>query len=176
MLTVTAVFTACGKPDEAGVMEAFKTLYEKSVVINEYVYGVGLPSDTPWDEKTTPQYEAVSSEAPYKSRAEFEKAIREVYSSDYYTDAIVYSLFSGYGESQKLSPRYSEDGGNLKVDVSNKGRELSGRFDVNGATIVDLSYDRAIIRAPYVKDGNTKYYELSMVMTENGWRFDIPTY
>ena len=80
MLLVIAVtaFSACGKPDETEVIEAFKTLYEKSVTVNEYVYGNGLPSDTAWDEKTAPQYEAVSEGSPYKSRAELEKAGTEL--------------------------------------------------------------------------------------------------
>lgn len=175
-ITVTAVFTACGKPDEAGVLEAFKALYEKSVTVNDYVYGAGLPSDTPWDGKTEPQYEAVSSEAPYKTRAELEKAILEVYSADYYNDAMVYSLFSGYGESSKTSARYSEKNGILTVNVADKGRNVSGRFDTNTASIVELSYDRAVISATYTKGDSVNTYELSMVMTENGWRFDIPTY
>lgn len=177
VIAVTStVFTACDKPDEAGVLEAFKALYEKSVTVNEYVYGAGLPSDTPWDEKTTPQYENLSSEAPYKTRAELEKAILEVYSADYYNDAMLYSLFSGYGESSKLSARYSEKDGALKVNVADKGRDVSGRFDMNTLSIVELSYDRAVISATYTKGETVKTYELSMVMTENGWRFDIPTY
>lgn len=176
VITVTAVLTACGKPDEAGVLEAFKVLYEKSLAVNEYVYGAGLPSDTPWDEQTAPQYEDVSEEAPYKTRAELEKAILEVYSADYYNDAIVYSLFSGYGESNKQMPKYSEKNGTLTVDVSNKGRELGGRFDMNTATVVELSYEHAVISATYTKGDSVNTYELSMVMTHNGWRFDIPTF
>lgn len=175
-ITVTAVFSACGKPDETGVLEAFKALYEKSIAINEYVYGAGLPSDTPWDEQTIPQYEELSDEAPYKTRAELEKAILEVYSGDYYNDAMVYGLFSGYGESQKLSARYSEKNGALTVDVSDKGRDVSGRFDTSTSVIVELSYEHAVISATYTKGDSVSTYELSMVMTQNGWRFDIPTF
>lgn len=178
MLLVIAVtvFSACGKPDETEVLEAFKTLYEKSATVNEYVYGNGLPSDTAWDEKTTPQYEAVSEGSPYKTRAELEKAILEVYSAEYYNEAIVYSLFSGYGESTKKAARYSESDGVLKVNVADKGRDVGGRFDMNTAVIVELSYEHAVIRATYTKGDSVNSYELSMVMTENGWRFDIPTY
>ncbi len=176
VFTVTAVFSACGKPDEAEVLEAFKALYERSVVINEYIYGAGLASDTPWDGSTDPQYEELSGEAPYKTRAELEKAILEVYSGDYYNDAMVYSLFSGYSENQELSARYSEKNGVLTVNVADKGRDVSGRFDMNTAVIVELSYEHAVISATYTKGESVSTYELSMVMTQNGWRFDIPTY
>ena len=178
MLLVIAVtvLSACGKPDETEVLEAFKALYEKSVTVNEYVYGNGLPSDTAWDEQTSPQYEAVSESSPYKTRAELEKAILEVYSAEYYNEAIVYSLFSGYGESSKKASRYSEGSGAFKVNVADKGRDVSGRFDMNTAVIVELSYEHAVISATYTKGDSVNTYKLSMVMTENGWRFDIPTF
>lgn len=179
LITVSLIsaLASCGKkPSSDEVLSAFSELYERSLAVNEYVYGGGIESDTEWDGKSSPQYEAVSEKAPCKTRAELEAAVLSVYSEDLYNDSIVYGLFSGYTETDDISPRYSELNGVLKVDISNKGKELSGRFDVSSAKIVELSHSKAVIRAPYTKGESTKEYELTMVMTASGWRFDTYTW
>ncbi len=178
IVMIMTAFSACKAetPDEESVLKAFSELYEKSIEINEYVYGSGMKSDAEWDGTTSPKYADLSDDAPYKTRAEFEAAVLSVYSKAFYEESIVYVLFTGYTETGKISPRYSESGGVLKVDISNSGKELTGRFDTSQAEIVKLSSTSATIRAPYTRDGSTKYYELPMVMTENGWRFDNITY
>lgn len=176
--TIVTALPSCdeGTPDEAETLSAFAELYERSLIINEYIYGSGMKSDAEWDGATSPKYADLSEDAPYKTRAELEAAVKSVYSDSYYESSIVYVLFDGYTDTEKLSPRYSEYNGVLRVDISNSGKELSGRFDTSKAEITKLSYNSATIRAPYTKGDSTKDYELTMVMTANGWRFDIVTY
>lgn len=173
------MLTQCtSKPDEAEVMAAFKELYEKSVKINEYVFGKGLPVDGDFDKDDikSPYYVAVSADAEYKSMQELEAAVLEVYSSGYYEDALKGALFDGFEGVSDVKPKYTTDGGIFKVDAAGKAADTSGRFDVESARIVKLSAGFASIKATYTRGSTVAEYTLTMALTEQGWRFDAPTY
>lgn len=184
LLTVTAVssglfLTRCAsEADKAEVLAAFKELYEKSIEINDYIFGEGLPVTESFDsdDVKSPYYVAVSENAEYRTREELEAAVLEVYSSEYYESALKAALFEGYADGSGPDPRYITDGSVFKTDAGNKGADTSGRFDPETAEIVDISASSASVRATYTRAGTVAEYTLSMVRTENGWRFNVPTY
>lgn len=181
LMVIPSVLTmtqCAAKPDEAEVLAAFKELYEKSLKINDYVFGEGLPVDGSFDKEDikSPYYVAVAEDAEYKSMEELEAAVLEVYSPDYYEDALKGTLFEGFEGESDVKPKYTTDGGIFKVDAAGKAADTSGRFDMASAEIVSLSASSASIRATYTRGSSVSSYTLTMTLTENGWRFDAPTY
>ena len=102
ILVATAVTSCGGGPADTEVLTAFTELYQKSVPINQYIFGKGLPYDNPEsyniDELSSPYYVPVSESSPYKTVEEFKAAVLEVYSKDYYDVSLRQGLFDGYGE------------------------------------------------------------------------------
>ena len=168
-----------GGADSAEVLSAFTELYEKSVPINEYIFGKGLPYDSPesykTEELTSPYYVPVSESSPYKTKAELEAAILAVYSRDYY-DEIKQGLFDGYGEDSKIKPRYVEEKGVLKIDITNVGLEITGTFDTATARVKSSSSSEAVVTASWRSGETVKEYDLTMVLDNGLWRMDSPTY
>ncbi len=180
LLIVSSVASCGGKADSGEVLAAFSELYGKSVPINEYIFGKGLPYDNPEgyniEELTSPYYVPVSESSPYKTKADFEAAILAVYSRDYYDVSLKQGLFEGYGEKVKEKPRYVEENGVLKIDITKIGLPITGTFDTASARVKDSSTTEAVITASW-KSGNTvKDYDLTMVLEDSGWRMDSPTY
>ena len=180
ILVITSVVSCGGKADESEILSAFTELYGKSVPINEYIFGKGLPYDNPesykTDELTSPYYVAVSESSPYKTVAEFEVAILEVYSKDYYTVSLKQGLFTGYGEKNDQKPRYTEENGVLKIDITKAGLEITGRFDASKASVKSASSDEAVVRAPWRSGETVKEYDLTLIRENGQWRLDTPTY
>ena len=180
ILAATTVISCGGGWDEAELLSTFTELYEKSVPINEYIFGKGLPYDNPdsynLEELNSPHYVNVSEGSPYKTVAELEAAILEVYSKDYYTVSLKQGLFDGYGEKSKEKPRYTEENGVLKIDVTKVGLEITGRFDPTTARVKSTSSSDAVIVANWISGDTVKEYELIMVFENGAWRLDSPTY
>ncbi len=171
---------SCGKPEDTEVLNAFSDLYEKSRSINEYVFGKGLPYDDPEnydiENLQSPYYIPVSENSPYKTQAEFEAAILDVYSKNYYDVSIKQIVFDGFGENSKENPRYVEVDGVLKIDITNTGAILTGIFDAAAANVVSSSFSDAIVKAPWKSGETVKEYQITLIYGENGWRLDSPTY
>ena len=178
VLTALMCFMAfgCSKPSKNEVLDAFKELYPKAALINGYVYGAGLPYDGEYniEELDSPHYVAVSDSSPYKSIAELEAAVLEVYSEGYYTDVLKAVLFAGVSADGQglmgISPRYKEVNGVLYTDVTYSKLNLI-RCDAEKAYIVEIKSRSAIVGAP--RSGQTKDKNSTMVLTDKGWRFDF---
>ena len=180
MLIVFSLVSCGGGADETEVLTAFTELYNKSVPINEYIFGKGLPYDNPEsyniEELSSPYYVPVSESSPYKSIEEFKAAVLEVYSKDYYDVSLSQGLFDGYGENSKDKPRYVEEKGVLKIDITKQGLDITGTFDTATAKIKSSSADEAVVRAAWTSGATVKEYDLVLVLESTGWRFDTPTY
>ena len=183
LLTLAAIFSlaACAKPDEATVMSEYKALYERSLQINEIIFGKGLPYEGNYDGiEAETHYVAVSESSPYKSVAELEAAVLSVYTKAYYESSLKTVLFVGFeDEYAKTNIRYKEVDGVLYVNVKHEGFELSGRCATDSAYVEKLSRASARIAAPYFYGNGTQMAKdkvITMVMTDAGWRFDNPSY
>lgn len=183
MGSVPALLVGCAElPDEETVLSEFKALYERSLEINDYVFGAGLPAES-YDEDEeadlkTARYITVASDAKYRTKDDFKAAILTVYSEDYYKDALENLLFSGYDASTSISARYKVSGGELQIDVNNEGKKTTGRFDLSTAYVSKITSTFVTIKADYTDPDGRKIpaCAISMVKTESGWRFDAPSY
>ncbi len=163
------------------VLGAVTELYEKSLILNEYIFGNGLPvSDTEAGEdgKVSPLYVDVAEESPYKTEAEFERAILSVYSESYYEESLSHLLFDGYEVNKDYAPRYKERKGVLQFDVTSEPQfsDLSGRFDIPTAKVISVSSDTAIVECNYSRGDYSAVCTLTLDRTSNGWRFSVPTF
>ncbi len=165
--------------EKTEALEAFKTLYPVSVELNEYIFGIGLPTektDIPGSE-TAPFYVNVSSDAKYKTELELKNAILSVYSPAYYEDSIEPLLFTGYENNKKAVPRYKEVKGILQLDVLSKAPfdDLSGRFDISAARIEKMTEAFCLIKCSYKRGDLSGEFDITMAKTADGWRFDALT-
>ena len=164
ILVATAVTSCGGGPADTEVLTAFTELYQKSVPINQYIFGKGLPYDNPEsyniDELSSPYYVPVSESSPYKTVEEFKAAVLEVYSKDYYDVSLRQGLFDGYGEKSKEKP----------------GLDITGTFDTASARVKSSSSDEAVITASWKSGASAKDYDLVLVLENGAWRLDTPTY
>ncbi len=181
ILIAAAVISCGGGADETEVLTAFTELYNKSVPINEYIFGKGLPYDNPEsyniEELSSPYYVPVSESSPYKTKAELEAAILAVYSRDYYDVSMRQGLFDGYGEKNKEKPRYVEENGVLKIDITKSQLiTINGAFDTSTARVKSSSATEAVVTATWKSGDTAKEYDLTMVYENGVWRMDSPTY
>ena len=181
VLAVITVLTvaSCSKPSDSEVIAEYKALYEKAQTVNGIVYGDGLPNVYEGDvsELTSPHYVAVSEDCPYKSLDDIKAAVLDVYTEDYYNDVLKAVLFDGIEDKHAtVHPRYKEQDGVLMTDVTYDAFEsiTGARNDLDAAYVIRSSSGTVEIGAPRylngVKQASDK--KTTMIMTENGWRFD----
>ena len=181
VITLLTSLISCGgdNTNDEELINEIKALYEKSLEINEYIYGNGLEHTVDPVElvdKKSPYYVSLDENAKYKTINELKDAVLEVYSTGYYSLAIENMLFTGYGDNNKLKAKYKEENGFILIDALCIKSDLSGRFDFSTAKVEKKSSNSVTIRADYIRDGKVNSYTLIVVKTENGWRFDTPSF
>ena len=167
---------SCANVSEAEVLKAFKELYEKSVELNEIIYGDGLPCGEAYSYEG---YGKVADDAPYKTEKELKEAVLSVYSTGYYNSSIKFVLFgttATSGSQTAAGARYRTDkDGKLEVFTEYvKFSELSGNCIIEEAK-VEATWPDVIVSVPVEFDGvrRKERHEVTMVQEENGaWRYD----
>ena len=183
MATVMALgvsLTACSSPyTDEELIAVFKTQYEKSFVINEYVWGKGIaPSE--YDSEginLDSYYVTVADGAEYTTKISFIEAIKSVYVSDFVSGEINQLLFTGYGDDGP-EPRYGEINGILSINVLDQGNENigGGRFLPDTARVKKARGSVAVFTVTYERDGVKNDYDLMMRLEDGQWKFEAPTY
>ena len=176
ILSLLVCFASCGNVNEAEVLDAFKSLYEKSVEINEVIYGAGLPCEEAYNYEG---YGKVTEEAPYKTEKELKEAVLSVYSEDYYNSSLKFALFgtkTTAGATTASGARYRTDkNGKLEVYTEYvKFSDLTGVCIINEAKI-EQTWPSVVISVPVEFDGvrRKERHEITMVQEPNGdWRYD----
>ncbi len=164
-------FFGCSKPSEKEVLDAYRQLYPKAYELAQVIYGQGLPHSD-----TGERYAPVADSSPYKTAAELESAILSVYTQEYYDDVLKTTLFSGVAANDDgllgLSPRYTETNGALHIDTQYQQLSVPAR-STESASVTKIKKRYAVISVPYTAStGEAKTKECTLVLTENGWRFD----
>ena len=182
LLTVLAgtLLGSCSSPyTEEYLIEVFKEKYERSYVLNEYIWGDGLPASEYNAENITTEsyYVTVSNDAEFKSKAEFIAALNNVYVSDFVSGEIDQLLFTGYGDDGP-DPRYGEINGFLSINVLGKGNDNVGvgKFLPDTARVKKATGSTVIFTVTYETNGKTKDYDLMMRLDGDEWKFEAPTY
>ena len=182
LLTVLAgtLLGSCSSPyTEEYLIEVFKEKYERSYVLNEYIWGDGLPASEYNAENisTESYYVTVSNDAEFKSKADFIAALNSVYVSDFVSGEIDQLLFTGYGDDGP-DPRYGEINGFLSINVLGKGNDNVGvgKFLPDTARVKKATGSTVIFTVTYETNGKTKDYDLMMRLDGDEWKFEAPTY
>lgn len=180
VMTVGASLVSCSSAyTDEQLIAIFKEQYERSYILNEYVWGEGLPASEydPSEVKLDAYYVTVAENAQYTTKAEFIDAIRSVYVSDYVSGEIDQLLFSGYGDD-KHDPRYGEINGKLSINVKDKGNENigGGKFLPETARVKKSRGSVVVFTVTYERDGNRTEYDLMMRLEGDTWKFEAPTY
>lgn len=157
-------------------------LLPKAEEINDIIWGEGLPVEPGQDEAlktvTAAQYRTVAKDAPYQSIDELKTAIASVYSDAFIENTINYAAFEGAEDAledtaAQMYPRYSEnDTGVLLVDITNPGFELTTEIDASTVKVVDAEKNKQHLEV----ESNAGTLKIVIVLQENGWRLDTPTY
>lgn len=181
IVALTSMLTSCScspYTDEE-LVEIFKTKYELTVVLNEYIWGDGIPVSEYDPEKVTLEayYVEVAEDVEYRTKSAFLAAINSVYVSDYVNGEIDQLLFSGYGEDGP-APRYGEINGNLSRNVNDDGNVNvgEGRFLPETAKVKRASGNTAVFTVTYQRGDKISEYDLMMQQENGEWKFEGPTY
>ena len=198
---VLVVFVGCDRGrsyDESEISSAAAELIESSYEINEIFFGRGLPTvstegqngSEAADGKTsdgeaygsTARYAEVSEESPYHTEDEIRTAALLVYTPSY-CEALFETAFSGgsgSGDSGSvLYARYVDYNGILTARILDEDEILpiNRTYDTGSITVVSQKNGSAKIKVPSFKDGvPSDDITLSVVLTDDGWRLDTPTY
>ena len=163
------------------VLAIFSELYEKSLAINEYVWGKGLPVaeyDSTKIPEEGPYFVLLAESAPYRTRESLMAAIGEVYTAKYIADVIAPMLFDGLRGREDYSPHYQETKAGLFRNVTFSAMEPAGQFLPETARVLSSSATSAELAVTYrlfAEGGADKEYRLTMSYGRDGWRFDSTT-
>lgn len=189
LMLLVGTATACSseKPLEITEEEALRVLKDlvpRSYDLNVIFFGEGLPAEgVPETKPTTVVYLPVAAESPYAKIAEIKAAAANIYSSRYLNGVYVAAFEGVVAESTdglldtNVSPRYTEYGGKLYVDVSAEAKDIRGKLEVVSATVGRCTPQYVTTRVTCLEeDGDT--VEVTILLTlENGvWLLDSPTY
>ena len=180
VMALGASLVSCSSPySDEELISIFKTQYEKSFVLNEYIWGDGIPSIEydPESIKLDYYYVEVANDAEYTTKISFIEAIKSVYVSDFVSGEIDQLLFTGYGDDGP-EPRYGEINGRLSINVLDNGNVNigGGRFLPKTARVKKARGSVVVFTVTYERDGNKNDYDLMMRLEDGVWKFEAPTY
>lgn len=187
-VALVAAFSSCGKKyDEAEITAAAAKLIEASYEINTIFFGEGLPT-VEGNPDDIMKYMEITEDSPYHTEEEIRAAALKVYSPEY-CELLFKRAFSGLTvdlgdgdevkEAELIGARYVVFDDRL-VMLPLKDEDvikLDRTYDTANIKVVMQKSSRADIVVPSFVDGvPDKDVTLTLVMTENGWRLEDPTY
>ena len=192
---------SCGaKWEKDEIKSALGDLLPKSFELNEIYFGQGLPVsgdaeltreffDSFESDVKAANYAPVDEECGYTSVEEIKSATLEVFTAEYseylFTRAFVgisavYNEGSDAEESKIVSyAMYMEQNGILTVrlDIADDALPIGREYDVDKLEIVRQGKDFVIAAVPTRSENGEEFtVRLKLVMTDDGWRLDTPTY
>jgi len=197
-LVIMAGLASCSEEkieyEESEVVDAAKALIEASYEINEIYFGKGLPISEEDSEAAKEFYAGldldmaavdflpVTEEAPYHSIDEIKKATAKVYSKEY-CEMLYERAFTGVssenGSSAALA-RYIEDSKGVltaRLDIADTCIPLDRTYDPESIKVTETEPKKAKISVDsFVKGEKDENLTFTLVLEEDGWRLDTPTY
>lgn len=180
------------EPDE--IRAALETLIPASAELNEIYFGLGLPTAADEEGYTNPDeglvyeqliYEQVLPSCKYQTEAELREATLAVFTESY-ANVLFERGFSGLtvkyddsGLTSTLYAMYIETDGVLtkRTNVKDEALRLGREYRIDKMTVVRQKNDYVVVDIPTMMDGKESVtVTLKLVITENGWRLDSPTY
>lgn len=176
-LAMAFALIACSSPltlDQA--RERLEELIPRSQAIEEIVWGRGIDSDgsVVYDPSVQgAQYCKVSPECEIESLTEVIVELANVYSVER-AAMIMQIAFIG---TEDVSPRYAEEGEDIYVDLSYRGKNIGKNIDLSTLRMVKGNAYSALFEVEYGElSGKNGIMELTLVNTDGVWLLDSPTY
>ena len=161
------------KVEENEAKVLVKNLVSESCKLNEILYGKGMEYEKSEDGKYSTIYSRVKDDAPFKTRKELEKEIKEVFTAAYANSLVshAFTLTTGlFGENSY--PRYQEGSDKvLTVMRDYQAREIT---QYNFDTIKIEKCRKNKIVATILSTEN-ELVEIYLIREVNGWRLDSAT-
>ena len=193
LLLCLGLLTGCRESDPPALEEIYDeavALIEASYAVNDAVFGYGLPVWSIDEEHShlagiyrdsdSAAYERVTDRTPYLSAGELREAMEAVYSADY-VESLGETLFDGFvvGSTVVRAQLYeSEDGLYQSAD-----REVliprQRIYDYATMRVVKPSNAHFVtlaIESRLPGEQETLTVHLSLILEDDGWRLDTPTY
>ena len=188
------------KYDEAEIKAALTELLPRSYELNVVYFGEGLPISEDRElldkfynsfdsDVEMINYHPVSADCPYQTESALRDATLAVFTEDY-SEYLFQRAFAGIsgqlqnieGETVTHSAMYAmyiEQNGVLTVrlNLADEAIPLGREFSVDEMTVKSQKRGVVVVEMPTYYNGELDFYvEVRLVMTENGWRLDSPTY
>ncbi len=186
VVLLTALASCGPKYEESLVISSAAELVEASYEINTIFFGKGLPTKEKADDDVLPHYE-LADDSPYRTEDEIKAAALAVYSPEY-CSFLFEKGFTGlevsFGNDEITEPeiidaRYVEYNGRLVMLPVDKADilPLNRTYDTKNVKIVSQKGKKVTVSLPSFVDGvPSEDVELTLVMTDDGFRLDSPTY
>ncbi|MBE6588266.1 MAG: hypothetical protein E7647_07630 [Ruminococcaceae bacterium] len=192
---IASMTVSCGvEYTDEEVKEAAKKLIEASFEMNDIFFGAGLPISAHDSEEAKKfaesndldlkniQFLPVTEESPYFSIEDIKEACAKVYSAEYCE--YLYSMaFEGYSTDDGTSAvfaKYMEDeSGVLTARIDLADNKLPERtYDFATMKVKERKKDSVMVEMESYLDGKKEKGTITftLVMSEDGWRLDTPTY
>ena len=162
--------------------EVINALLPLSSEVNGILFGKGLPAvDEAYEEEHSgTAYFPVKEGTGYSSVADIKRAAEKVYSKSY-LESVYMSAFEGMNGGTSVigsvSPRYTEIGGVLKVNVSAKSFDVRTYEKVTECRFSSSGQGYAVYSCKALgTDGKTYDLKIYLAGAAGEWRFDSPVY
>ena len=199
IITILALTACSPSVDEGEIKDALGELIPKSEELNVIYFGEGLPlaSDRELVEAfyntfdsdvEMINYHPVSPDCGYTSEDDIRAATLEVFTEDY-AEFLFDRAFVGISTTisegtdsavtqSAVYAMYLMQNGTLTVrlNLASDSIPLGRTYDIDTARIIKVRNNYVIVSVLSELDGEKEEIELRVVMTENGWRLDSPTY
>lgn len=200
ILSACATASACSRaPRAEDLRETVRELVEASYELNAVFYGAGLPvldRDSELYEglyaylapsSIVKDYDIVSPHAKFSRIEDIKTAAKQVFSPSWCEDVLFVSAFSGVssdlgGTMLVSEPRFMEDDTYLyqfagATDYLTRGEKI---YDYSTLRVVRPSNATSVgveMTAWYVSNPDDRFTaSLRLLLTDDGWRLDSPTY
>ncbi len=183
-LAVVMIFSlvSCSSHSDEEIIEAAKTLIEKSYIINEIYYGKGLPTTDEDSLGFSSNYAIVDTSCGFASVEDIKKATAEVYASDYCEHLYVVA-FEGLSTDDRESVSYARfmddytDKLTMLKEIKETGADLNRTYDFSTIVVEKCVRNIATIKIMSLVDGKEdKELTINLILEDGQWKLNTPTY
>ncbi len=175
---------ACTEPepaDEGEMLTAAASLLESAVEVNRIFFWEGLPHTDPSGDTVDvgdAEYLELTEDYMYLSESDLMAKAEAVYTDSYCKD-IETVAFEGVKvtDDEALFARYVVEQGIMKINRKLSEEGLSERIpDITTIETVNITHNTAVVSVSFTCDGETEKQDVTLVLEDDGWRLDTPTY
>lgn len=194
LLLLLCPLMSCGQRSHPPALEQIYdevvALVEASHAVNDAVFGRGLPvheigsdyaiKNNLYKDSDYASYQYVSNASPYLSTSEVKDALLAVYSTEY-VDSLSTVLFDGFVMGSSIvRAQLSESAGQLMQSTDYEPLYTHHRiYDYSTMRIVKPSNAQFVtveLESHLEHEQTSMTVSLSLVLEEDGWRLDTPTF